>query len=129
MSNERALLLLERLQEDESLRGDLQDPAATALLDWASARIREVAADETRADALVNADVRAIRQAARMAASAAVDDPQQVVAMAAAALQRAAMRGPVTSAPPAAPRMAQPFRRRRPTPRFPARRMSREERS
>ena len=121
-------LLLERLQEDESLRGDLEDPAATALLDWASARIRAVAADPQRGDEALAADAQAIRQAARAAARMGISDPQQVVTAAAAALQQASPRED-SPAPVASPviRSFQSFRRRRPTPRFGTRRAPQKE--
>lgn len=132
MDDERTALLLERLQEDESLRGDLEDRAAVALLAWASARIREVAADPQRGDEALAADVQAIRQAARAAARMGMNDPQQVVAAAAMTLQQATTQHnvPSSAAQPAASsitRLFRSFRPRRPTPRFGKRRVSQKE--
>jgi len=133
MDDERTALLLERLQEDESLRGDLEDPAATALLEWASARIRELAADSQRGDESLVANVQAIRQVARMAARMGMNDPQEVVAAATMTLQQASVHeepsSSATALHPTSPitRLFRSFRLRRPTPRFGKRRASQKE--
>jgi hypothetical protein len=88
--NERQQRLIERVQEDERLRGDLTDDAATALVEWASRRVATAAADPARPDADVEADVQAIRAAARAAARAGEADPPRVVAIAEATLTKQA---------------------------------------
>jgi hypothetical protein len=93
--NERQQRLIERVQEDERLRGDLTDEAATALVEWASRHVADAAADPARPDAEVEADVQAIRAAARAAARAGEDDPPHVIAIAEATLkQHAEAAGP-----------------------------------
>jgi hypothetical protein len=88
--NDRQQRLIERVQEDERLRGDLTDDAATALVEWASQRVAAAAADPARPDTDVEAEVQAIRTAARAAARAGEADSQRVVALAEAALARQA---------------------------------------
>jgi hypothetical protein len=84
--NERQQRMAERILEDENLRGDLEDDAATALVDWASERAAAAAADSARSDAVVEAQVQAIRQAARAAALSGETEPQRLIALAAARL-------------------------------------------
>jgi len=88
--NDRQQRLIERVQEDERLRGDLTDDAATALVEWASQRVAAAAANPARPDDDVEAEVQAIRTAARAAARAGEGDPQRVVALADATLARQA---------------------------------------
>jgi len=95
--NERQQQLIERIQEDERLRGDLTDAAATALVEWASRRVASAAADPARPDAEVEADVQAIRAAARAAARSGQEDPQRVLALAEAALAEHAGTAPQTA--------------------------------
>ena len=85
-TNERQQRMAERILEDENLRGDLEDDAATALVDWASQRAAAAAADPARSDAAVEAQVQAIRQAARAAALSGETAPQRLIAVAAARL-------------------------------------------
>src|SRR3989442_15228241 len=85
-TNERQQRMAERILEDENLRGDLEDDAATALIDWASERAAAAAADPARSDAVVEAQVQAIRQAARAAARSGETAPQRLIALAAARL-------------------------------------------
>jgi hypothetical protein len=92
--------MVERVQEDERLRGDLTDEAATALVEWASQRVAAAAADPARPDADVEAEVLAIRAAARSAARGGEVDPQRVIALADAALAQPAA-GPAQPAPTA----------------------------
>jgi hypothetical protein len=80
--NERQQRMIERVQEDERLRGDLPDDAATALVEWASQRVATAAAEPSRPDAEVEAEVQAIRAAARAAARAGETDPQRLLALA-----------------------------------------------
>src|SRR6266508_3912393 len=80
--------VVERILEDESLRGDLEDPVATALINWASERAGTIAADPARSDAAVDAASLAIRAAARQAASSGEREPERVVALAEAALAK-----------------------------------------
>lgn len=80
--NERQQRLIERVQEDERLRGDLEGDVAKALVQWASERVGVAAADPTRPDAEVEAEAQAIRAAARTAARAGESDARQVVALA-----------------------------------------------
>ena len=101
--NERQQRMMERIQEDERLRGDLEDEAATALISWASERAGAAAADPARSDEAVEAEVQAVRQAARAAARSGENDPARLVALAEAELGKAAPRGP---APAAAPHVA-----------------------
>jgi hypothetical protein len=80
--NERQQRMVERILEDERLRGDLEDTAATALIQWASERAGAAAADPTRSDDAVEADVQAVRKAARAAALSGETDPQRLLAVA-----------------------------------------------
>ena len=98
--NERQQRMAERILEDENLRGDLEDKAANALVDWASKRAAAVAADPDLSDAAVEAQVQAIRQAARAAALSGETAPKRLIALAAARL--APSQGVADSAPPAA---------------------------
>ncbi|HEY3228026.1 MAG TPA: hypothetical protein VGJ87_02330 [Roseiflexaceae bacterium] len=84
--NERQQRMVERIQEDERLRGDLEDAAATALVEWASERVAAAAADPARPDAEVDADVQAVRAAVRTAAHSGEGEPQRLIALAEAAL-------------------------------------------
>lgn len=86
--NERQQRILERIQEDESLRGDLEDTAATALLNWAAQQVQQVTSDPVRPDTEVDAEVLAIRAAARAAAQSGENDPKRVVALAEAHLKQ-----------------------------------------
>src|SRR6266508_2784603 len=69
--NERQQRMVERIQEDERLRGDLEDAAAT---------------DTTRPDAEVDTEVQAVRAAVRTAAHSGEGDAQRLIALAEAAL-------------------------------------------
>jgi len=80
--NDRQQRMAERILEDESLRGDLEDDAATALVDWASQRAASAAADPARPDAEVEAQVQLIRQAARAAARSGETEPRRLIALA-----------------------------------------------
>lgn len=80
--SERALRSIERIQEDERLRGDLEDRAATALVEWASALAVSIADDPTRSDSEVETAIQAIRSAARTASRSGESEPQQVIAAA-----------------------------------------------
>jgi hypothetical protein len=84
--NERQQRMVERIQEDERLRGDLEDAAATALVEWASERVAAAAADPARPDAEVDADVQAVRAAVRTASHSGEGDPQRLIALAEATL-------------------------------------------
>src|SRR6266545_5203372 len=84
--NERQQRMVERIQEDERLRGDLEDAAATALVEWASERVAAAAADTTRPDAEVDTEVQAVRAAVRTAAHSGEGDAQRLIALAEAAL-------------------------------------------
>ncbi|HMO56363.1 MAG TPA: hypothetical protein PKA05_19275 [Roseiflexaceae bacterium] len=68
MDAEQQQILLERIQEDERLRGDLEDAAATELVQWALQHAEAVIAAGNRSDAAIEAEVQAIRMAARAAA-------------------------------------------------------------
>lgn len=84
--NARQQRMIERLQEDEHLHGDLTDEAFKALLDWATAKVHAATDDVARPDAEVEADVQAIRSAARKAARSGESQSQQLVALAETAL-------------------------------------------
>jgi len=103
--NERQQRMIERIQEDERLRGDLEDPAATALINWASARAAAAAADPARSDDAVEADLTAVRQATRAAARSGETDPERLIAIAEATLakSRAPAQGAAVASPPSAP--------------------------
>jgi len=45
-TNERQQRMAERILEDENLRGDLEDDAATALVDWASKQATSAAGND-----------------------------------------------------------------------------------
>ena len=89
--------IVERIVEDEALRGDLEDSAATALVKWASDRAGTIAADASRTDADVDAAASAIRTAARQAANSGETEPERVVAQAEAIFAKQA---PAAQAPP-----------------------------
>jgi hypothetical protein len=95
--NERQQRLIERVLEDERLRGDLEDTAATALVEWASQRVATAAADPARPDAEVEAEVQAIRAAARSAARSGETEAQRVIELANAALAGSAGGAPQPS--------------------------------
>ncbi|MBU6333738.1 MAG: hypothetical protein KGS47_04985 [Chloroflexi bacterium] len=76
---------LERLQEDERLRGDLEDAAALALLEWAQQQTQIACDDESMDLAGIEIEVQQIRAAARAAARAG-GDAATVVERAAAEL-------------------------------------------
>lgn len=82
--------IIERLQEDEHLRGDLQDTAAKSLLQWA---IAQVSAAAERGESELQEAVRNIRQAAAIAASSGLSEPEQVIAAANTALTGGAEHG------------------------------------
>jgi hypothetical protein len=89
-NTDRQQRMAERILEDESLRGDLEDSAATALLDWASQRAVRVAADPAQPDVQVEAQVQLIRQAARAAALSGEAEPMRLIALAEAKIASAA---------------------------------------
>lgn len=78
--------VVERILEDERLRGDLEDTAAKALLAWATKRAGSIAADPTRSDEQVDAATQAVRRATLRAAESGESDPARVVELAEAAL-------------------------------------------
>src|SRR5215510_4012230 len=80
--NERQQRLAERIQEDERLRGDLEDDLASALLAWAIERVEAAAADPARPDSEVEPEVQAIRAAAQAAARSGESDSQRLIALA-----------------------------------------------
>jgi hypothetical protein len=82
----RKQMIVERLLEDERLRGDLTDPAARELLDWATARAAAIAGDPARSDAEVDAEVRELRRATLLAAISGEQEPARVLAHAEAQL-------------------------------------------
>ncbi|HJZ49454.1 MAG TPA: hypothetical protein VKE41_19890 [Roseiflexaceae bacterium] len=84
--NDRQQRMAERILEDESLRANLEDAAATALVDWASQRAAAAAADPARPDDVVEAQVQAIRKAARAAALSGESDARRLIAVAEANL-------------------------------------------
>src|SRR5215216_224523 len=86
--NKRQQRVVERILEDEGLRGDLEDTAATALVNWATAHAEAAAADPARPDDVVEAEVQAVRMAARSAARSAESDPKRLIALAEAALKQ-----------------------------------------
>jgi hypothetical protein len=104
--NERQQRMVERILEDERLRGDLEDTAATALIQWASERAGAAAADPTRSDDAVEADVQAVRKAARAAALSGETDPQRLLAVAESNLAPGTTLKPESAA--AAPAAAKP---------------------
>jgi len=84
--NSRQQRMIERVEEDQHLRGDLVGETAQQLLDWATAKVRALTDDPAQPDAEVEAQVQAVRLAARQAARAGAAEPQGVVALAEAAL-------------------------------------------
>jgi hypothetical protein len=83
--SDRRQRIIERIQEDERLRGDLAGEAARALVEWAVRRA-EAAIDAAQSDESVDAAVMAIRAAARAAAHSGATTAQEVIAKAEAAL-------------------------------------------
>jgi len=107
--NERQQRMVERILEDERLRGDLEDSAATALINWASERAGSAAADPARPDDAIEADVQAIRKAAQAAARSGESDPARLVEVAQAALAKSGVSiasGAVEATTPAAEQQA-----------------------
>jgi hypothetical protein len=90
--SERAQRAIERIQEDERLRGDLEDTAATDLVAWASDQAA-AADDASLSDEEFAAAVMAIRTAARKAARSGEREAGQIRKLAEEAL---------SSSPPAA---------------------------
>lgn len=82
----RQQIMVERLLEDERLRGDLPDAAARELLSWATARVAAIAGDAARSDASVEAEVQALRRATLIAATSGEQEPARVLAQAEAQL-------------------------------------------
>jgi hypothetical protein len=80
--NDRRRMVLERLEEDERLRGGLEDDAASALLAWAARRTGAAADDPSRSDQQVEAVAQAVRAAAYAAATSGETEPQRLVARA-----------------------------------------------
>lgn len=80
--NSRQQRMIERVQEDERLRGDLAGENAQQLVDWATAKVRAFAADANQSDDEVEAQVQAVRFAARHAAQAGVHEPHRIIALA-----------------------------------------------
>lgn len=105
VENERQQRLVERIQEDERLRGDLSDQAATTLVAWATEHTLAASADVSRSDHDVEAAVQAIRAAAHDAARSGLTAAHEIVALADATLAQ-------HTAPPPAPAITVP-----PTPR------------
>ena len=101
--NQRQQHLLERVQEDERMRGDLAGAAATALVGWASAHVAAASADPNRPDGEVEQAVVAVRQAASQSARSGETEPEKVVALAENLLQRTEARSPATIEEAAAP--------------------------
>lgn len=87
----RRQLMIERVLEDERLRGDLDDTAATALLEWACRRVGAIAGDPARSDEQVEHEVQALRRATLLAANSGAQVPDQVLAVAEAQLTQVAM--------------------------------------
>jgi hypothetical protein len=104
MIPERKQELLDRIQEDERLRGDLEDTAARELVAWALRKAEQAIDAGERADDEIEAHVQAVRSAARAAARSGALAPQKVIQLAEKQLAEALP--PVTpldaAAPPAA---------------------------
>lgn len=88
--------IIERLQEDERLRGDLQDSAAQSLLEWA---IAQVSAAAQKGESELQEAVRNVRQAAVKAASSGLSEPEQIIAVANRALSTSPEQGLVALSP------------------------------
>jgi hypothetical protein len=99
--SERAIIAIERIQEDERLRGDLPDEAAQALVQWAGKHASQIANDHTRSDDEVEALIKLVRSAARFAARTGLLGPQQVIDAAEAALRERLPNQPSTAPTPA----------------------------
>jgi hypothetical protein len=98
-TNDRRRRIIERIGEDERLRGSLEDDAASALLRWAGDRAGVAAGDASQSDEQVEATAQAVRQAAAAAAATGESDPRRLIARAEAELQ-------TSQAAPAAPDIA-----------------------
>jgi hypothetical protein len=101
-NTDRQQRMAERILEDESLRGELEDSAATALVDWASQRAARAAADPAQPDDQVEALVQQIRQAARTAALSGETEPKRLIALAEDRIAPAAGTSSASGAAPAA---------------------------
>src|SRR5262249_11414941 len=87
--SERAQRAIERIQEDERLRGDLEDSAATELVAWASEQAA-AADNETLSDEEYAATVTEIRTAARKASRSGELEAGQIRKLAQEALSGSA---------------------------------------
>jgi hypothetical protein len=106
--SERAQRSIERIQEDERLRGDLDDTAASALVAWASALAEQIANDAARSDTDVASAIQAIRSAAHAASRTGENEPQQVIATAESFYHAQSGGGVVANVPePASPALMQ----------------------
>lgn len=97
---DRALPLIERIQEDERLRGDLGDTAATALVHWAIEQVQHAAADPQHSDDDLAAIAQAIRSAARGAARSGTEEIAAVIACAETALAGSGVLAPAPASMP-----------------------------
>jgi hypothetical protein len=92
--NERQQRIIERIQEDERLRGDLEDDAATPLINWAIQRASAVAANTALPDDSVDAEVQAVRKAVQAAARSGETEPTRLIALAEGALNQSLAQSP-----------------------------------
>jgi hypothetical protein len=118
--NDRQQRMVERIVEDERLRGDLEDTAATALVNWASERVAKAAADPARPDDAVEAEVQVIRKAAQAAARSGESEPQRLLSLAEKALAGSAAPAAAAAQPPAGATPAPSAARDEPAPKEPA---------
>jgi hypothetical protein len=88
MENVRQQLLLERVLEDEALRGNLDQRAVQVLLRWVGDQVTEAAADRELPDETVEKAVSEIRQAASAAARTGENNHTLLIEMAERRLQR-----------------------------------------
>lgn len=99
MSSERVELVLERLSEDSSMTGELDDHTASVLLQWAEQEVK--AADVLNDNAAFEERVMAVRSAARTAARPTTrsgdTDPADVIVKRAAELLNAALQTPTVT--------------------------------
>jgi hypothetical protein len=105
--NERQQRMVDRILEDERLRGDLEDNAATPLIAWAAERAKEAAADPNQPDEVVEERIASLRAAVREAAGSGDTDPQRLIALASRAFGQSASPEPSSAEPSGATRMVE----------------------
>lgn len=87
---ERQRHAVEAILDDERLTRDLTDDQAQPLIEWATARVSQAAADTTRSDNDIEQCIAAIRHAVRTVGKTASSEhtPEQLVSLAEETLEK-----------------------------------------